>query len=479
MKLLSRLFNTVPKRLAGAALVAVAIALPVSSLAAATVAIEADTTVANATNAAGTMQWGTTTTAGYNDVVAVQVVYNNTEEPQSNKVATNLRVKINIPTTAGANQTITTKTSADNSNTVNGSAKVTLSRSDAYLQYIPGTATWKHADTANGPMTVTQKVSDDVVMSANGLVLENENPCQAGSIVVQARVMVPGVSVDKYVRHNGDKDWARSITAKPGDVLQYEIAYKNTGNTNQADVEFRDKLPKGVTYVPGSTMLKNSTYSNGTKVTSDAVVTDGITTGTYLPGAAGYVMFNVKVDSADKLACGTNTLRNVAFVQPKDMNYYYNTADVVVNKECQPEQPQPQYSCTAFEVTKGENRTVTVSKFTTSQKDATFKSVVIDWGENGVQPLSTNKAVGQTHQYAADGTYTVTATAHFSTAKDNDVTSTNNCVATVTFSSTTPPETPKVLPSTGAGSVIGLFAVTAAAASAAYYFVVSRRFARQ
>ena len=478
MKLLSRLFNTLPKRLAGAALVAVAVALPVSSLAAATVAIEADTTVANATKDAGTMNWGTTTTAGYNDVVAVQVVYNNTEEAHSDKVANNLRVKINIPTTAGTNQTITTKTSADNSNTVNGSAKVTLSRSDAYLQYIPGTATWKHADTANGPMTTTQKVSDDVVLSANGLVLENENPCQAGSIVVQARVMVPGVSVDKYVRHNGDKDWARSITAKPGDVLQYEIAYKNTGNTNQADVEFRDKLPKGVTYVPGSTFLKDGEFPNGTNLKTDAVVTDGITTGTYLPGAAGYVMFSVKVDSADKLACGTNTLRNVAFVQPKDMNYYYNTADVVVTKECQPEQPQ--YSCTAFEVTKGENRTVTVSKFTTSQKNATFKSVVIDWGENGVQPLSTNKAVGQTHQYAANGTYTITATAHFSTAKDNDVTSTNGCVATVTFSTTpTPPETPKELPSTGAGSVIGLFAVTAAAASAAYYFVIGRRFARQ
>jgi len=179
---LSRIFNSLPKRLTAGALVALAIALPVAASAADMVKIEADTTVANASVASS--NWGASTTASYNEVVAVQVVYNNDEVAGSGKTANNLRVKINIPSSAGVNQTITTTTASDNSNTVNGSAKVTLNRSDAYLQYIPGTATWKHAVSANGPMTTIQKVSDAVVTGSNGLVLENENPCQAGSVVV-------------------------------------------------------------------------------------------------------------------------------------------------------------------------------------------------------------------------------------------------------------------------------------------------------
>jgi hypothetical protein len=260
------------------------------------------------------------------------------------------------------------------------------------------------------------------------------------------------------------------------------ITYTNAGNTKQNNVVIRDSLPLTMSLVPGSTKVTNSTYPNGQLVSNDNITHGGITIGNYSPGAVAYITFRVKVPAADKLECGNTVFNNVGVARPEGMQEYFDIATTTVNKECQPEQPQPQYSCTAFEVTKGENRTVTVSKFTTSQKNATFKNVVIDWGENGVQPLSTNKAVGQAHQYAADGTYTITATAHFSTAKDNDVTSTNGCVATVTFSTTpTPPETPEkpeVLPSTGAGSVIGLFAVTAAVASAAYYFVVGRRYAQ-
>lgn len=479
---ISRLFNSFPKRLAAGSMIALAFALPAATMAAAMVKIEANTTVSNATQNAGTMNWGSSTTASYNQVVAVQVVYNNTETAGSGKTANNLRVKINIPTTAGANQTVTTTTSSDNSNTVNGSASVNLGRTDAYLQYIPGTATWKHASTANGPMTVTQSVSDAVVTNANGLVLENENPCQAGSIVVEARVMIPGVSVNKYVRANGSTTWATSMPAKPGDTIQYEIAYQNTGNTTQQSVEFRDQLPKGITYVPGTTMLKNSVYPNGTKVNSDALVTNGIIADSYAPGGAGYIMFNAKVADASQFACGTNLLRNTAFVQPQGMNYYYNTADVTVNKVCQ---NQPVYTCNAFHVTPGENRTVNVDQFSyTASNGASFKDVVIDWGDQS-QALTTNNATGQTHQFSGVGPYTITATAHFN-VNDQDVTSTGSCNQTVSFTipntptpPSTPPVTPTVLPNTGAGNVIGLFAGVVAVSTIGYRLFLGRKLSRR
>jgi uncharacterized repeat protein (TIGR01451 family) len=474
MSNISRLLGTMRRRVATAAILMLAVAFPIAATAASTVKITANTTVANASKHQG---WKSSTTAGYNDVVDVQVVYNNKEKAGSGKVAKNLTVKINIPTKAGTNQTITTKTSADNSNTVNGSAKVTLSRADAYLQYIPGTATWKHSVSANSTKTTTQKVSDNVVLGANGLRLENENPCQAGSIQVQARVMVPGLTVDKFVRIKGSTDWNRSISAKAGDTLQYEIAYQNTGNTAQKSVMFRDQLPKGVTYVPGSTMLNNTSNPNGYNVPNDSLVaSNGITVGDYLPGAAAYVMFEVKINSADKLSCGDNLIRNMAYVMPKGMNYYWNTADVHVNVKCE---SQPQYSCDAFHVTLGDKRSVTVDKFNyTAKNGAEFKSVVIDFGD-GSDSLTTDKAVGQTHTYAKDGKYTLTATAHF-TANGKDVTDIGSCTQTVSFNTPTVPPTtpPKQLVNTGAGDVIGLFGLVAVA-GAVMHRAFSRRLSRQ
>jgi uncharacterized repeat protein (TIGR01451 family)/LPXTG-motif cell wall-anchored protein len=422
---IARLFNSLPKKLAAAGFVALAFALPAATTAASLVKIEADTTVANANTGSG---WHTSASASYNQVVDVQVVYNNDEAAGSGKTANNLRVKINIPTTAGANQVVTTKTSADNSNAVSGSAKVTLDRADAYLQYIPGTATWKHAASANAAMTVTQKVSDDVVTNPNGLRLENENPCQAGSIQVQARVMVPGLTIDKQVRPKGTHTWATSTTAKPGDTVQYMISYKNTGNTDQKKVVIGDKLPAGITYVPGTTYLANDSAPNG-KLVTDGVTTSGIIIGDYAPGVNAFVMFDAKLPAEDKLACGTNTLRNIASVQPQGMNYYYNTADVVVTKtNCTTTTP-PSYSCDLLTLAKHDNRMANATVTHSQANGATFKSTSINWGDG-----TTNGEAS--HTYAKDGTYHVVATVSF-TVNGQTKTDTNaKCESDVNFTTT-------------------------------------------
>lgn len=467
MKLFS--MSRLRKRVVATAVVLAALAFPVASMAATTVKLEGSLGVANVTK--GDTKYAHSVTAGYDDVVKLQVYYHNTELPDSGKIAKDLTVKINIPSTPGAVQTVSSKISASNaSNTVNSTATVNMSDSAAYLQYIPGSAVWKHNTGTNTSVHyVETKISDAVVTNGAGLRLEDEKPCYnfAATVTVLARVMHPGVSVDKYVRVKGQTEWKTSVNAKLGDTLQYEIAYKNTGNTVQNDVEFRDQMPKGISYVAGSTKLKSGNYPNGLNVTSNALVTDGITVGDYAPGAAGYVMFEAKVDKANELACGQNTLRNIAFVQPTGMNYYYNTADVVVNKTCV---NQPVYSCDAFGLVASANRTVTVNKFAyTAQNGATFKNVVIDWGDQSAA-LTTNHAVGQKHSYAKDGTYTVVATAHFM-VNGKEVTSNGPaCTQKVSFNAGTPSE----LPNTGAGDVIGLFAAVTAAGALAHR-AMSRR----
>lgn len=483
MKLLSRIH--LPKVLVSALLVAAAFSLPLATAADSLVKFSATTEIANMSDP--NSNFGSSASAKYNEVLKVQVIYDNNEDPSSTKTANNVHVKFNIPTTAGVNQTITTKTSADNVTAVNGSAKVTLDGSDAYLQYIPGTAVWAHANTAFGPKVVEQKISDAVVTDANGVNLGNENPCQAGSVTVQVGVYVPGVSVDKFVRPVGSTDWTmRSIDAKAGDTVEYLIAYKNTGNSTQTHVKIRDTLPAGETLVNGTTYLKNGNHPAGIAVASNAVAGVGLDVGDYLPGAAAYVKFQVKLPAATALQCGKNTLRNIGFAQPENLNQYFNTADVVVNKVCQT--ATPVYTCDAFDIT-ADNATkkVTVSKFAqTAKAGATFKNAVINWGDNSSE-LTTNTVVGQNHSYKADGTYKVSAVLHF-TVNGKDVTASGaNCAKTVTFSTTKPPVvtpptttpqppvTPVTLVNTGPGQVIGLFVATTIAGMVAFRTMVSRR----
>jgi uncharacterized repeat protein (TIGR01451 family) len=439
MKLFSKLFSTLPKRLVTAAAVGLAILIPASTLAA-DVSIEGTMGVANKT--AGDTTYSKSINAKYNDVVKLEVYYHNRELPDSGKIAQNLRVKVNIPTTPGKTQTQTATISADNTNTVTASTTVSLDRSDAYLQYLPGSAVWRHNTGTNDAQNwVDTVISDGVVTSGTGLALENEKPCYnfSATVTVLARVMVPGVSVDKYVRAKGSTDWVRSMTGQPGQTVQYEIAYKNTGNTTQTDVVFRDQLPAGVAFVPGSAKLKNTNFPNGTSISDSIAASNGVIVGTYLPGSAGYVMFDAVLPAEDKLACGANLLRNLAYVQPKGMNYYYNTADVTVTKDCQ--QPTPVYGCDNLDVVKGANRTVTATVRYTAKDGATYKNTTLTWGDNK-QDVTTGTT--GSHQYAADGTYTVTAKMLFTVNGVDKAPAVNAaCSKTVTFTTTTT-KTPSV-----------------------------------
>jgi len=476
-------FRRLRTRLAAAAIVLTALAFPVAALASQDIKLESSLGVANVTN--GDTKYAQSVSAKYDDVVKLQVYYHNTELPDSGKIAKNLTVKINIPSGKGGTQNVTSTVSADNAKAVNSTASIKLANSDAYLQYIPGSAVWKHNTGTNDKVTyVESKISDDVVTSGAGLRLEDEKPCFnfSATVTVLARVMVPGVTVTKQVEKSTDTNkWATSNTANPGDTLKYLISYTNSGNAVEDQVILRDNLPAHETLVPGTTYLADASHPNGVKV-EDLVNQGGINAGNFGAGANAFLTFEVKLDDASKFQCGTTTLTNVGVAHPKNMSEYYSMAKTTVTKTCESTPETPVYSCDLFHLTVNkEDRKVTVDKFDyTAKNGATFKNVVIDWGDQS-EALTTDSPVGKTYQYAKDGSYTITATAHF-TANDKDVTSTGSCTQTVEFTTpgtpTTPTTPPSELPNTGAGDVIGLVsAVTVAGAVAHRLF--SRRFARQ
>lgn len=469
--LLSQIARVPKKWLAVATIGALVAILPVSNLLAANVTIEGSIGVANVTRGDTTYQ--PSVNASYDQVVKFQVYYHNRELAGSGLNANNLRVKINIPQTAGSSQTVNATISSDNSNTVNDSATVNLDHTDAYLQYVPGSAVWRHdVGTDASPSYVDTKISDAVVTSGQGLVLEDEKPCYnfAATVTVLARVMVPGVTITKQVRGIDVHSWSTSNTANPGDTLQYLISYKNSGNTTEHNVVIRDSLPPNFQIVPNTTYLKNSNNANGVLFNSaTGVAGSGIVIGDYAPGAAGYVWFNVKVPTADQLSCDATTFTNIGVAHPEGMSEYYNSATTVVNKVCN--QPNAAYQCNELNLVNEGGRKVKATVDYSATNGASLSTVRYDWGDSST-PLLTDKTSAE-HTYAKDGTYTVAATLTFNLP--NSTTATSECSKAISFKTPNVTTTTKVLPNTGAGDVAELFAGTSVLGSVGHFFVSRRR----
>lgn len=164
----------------------------------------------------------------------------------------------------------------------------------------------------------------------------------AGAVTFKFKVKQPVVgdfTMDKQVRKHSTTTggWVETYAAQPGEVVDYIIRYKNTGGTIQENVVVKDTLPAGMTYVAGSSVLANANNPTG-KAINDDVVTAGVIIGSYTPGSNAWVRFSAKVASAKDLACGVNTLKNIASVKTGS-GTKSDDATVAVEKKC--ETPTP------------------------------------------------------------------------------------------------------------------------------------------
>lgn len=241
-------------------------------------------------------------------------------------------------------------------------------------------------------------------------------------------------------------------------------------------------------------------------------------TATYAPASA--VIKSASYDFGDGTAPVVNTLPTASHTYDKEGNYVVKATFVFTqngvdqNAVCQAPVtfgPAPVYTCDAFDISVNKtDRTVSATNFaTTATNGATFTKAVINWGDSSA-PTETPTVIGQKHQYAADGNYSIVVTAHFTVnipGTETDLAapapvevtaSSAACQKAVSFTTTevcippttgTPPDcskpcvpetpggpmpphcvttaaAPTTLVSTGAGSIAGL--VTAIVAVAAY-----------
>jgi uncharacterized repeat protein (TIGR01451 family) len=474
MRVFSRLVNSLPKRIAAVALaLVIGFGVPVATIAASTVNIEATSGVGNVT--AGDTQYSSSTNATYDQVVKIQVNYTNTEAASSGLVANDVHFKIEIPSTPGATQVVTTDVDGSNTNDVSSSVSVHLDNASEYLQYELGSSVAK-VTAPDGTISEVSVPDASGPETSTGYLLNNGNPCQSASVTVLARVMLPGVKIVKQSEVLGQSNaWSNDNTAEPGQILKYLITYENTGNTEENNVAIGDNLPPTLTLIPGTTQV--ITGSGTTTDNTNNLTKGGIIIGNYAPGVTAYVEFEAQIPSATQMACGQTEFRNVGIAQPQGMNEYYNTAITdVTNGQC----AGPVDTCNTITVTQPSGNTIDLSSAYTANNGATFQSVTYNFGD-GTTPLTTSNTT-QSYTYAQAGTYTVTATMNFSVNGSSKSVSNASCSQTITIAAPaatpTTPATPTQLANTGPGDVIGLFGGTTAVAAVGHRLFRSR-FARK
>lgn len=286
----------------------------------------------------------------------VRLYVHNNAAANLNLTATNVRAMANVPNNAGTSIQIDGSITADNAQPQKVWDDVVLTSDSKFtVAYVPGSAEYVNNYNPNPGF----KLPDSIVTSTGALLgyqkMDGNLPgCFQYSGIVTFRVKVanvpvPNFTVKKQVSISGKDKWQDTLTAKPGDKVDFLVTYTNTGTAQQDNVIVRDALPKGLTYTAGTSVLINTQSPKGSKV-ADAVTTNGLNIGSYLGKSNAFVKFTAMVDQTQE-KCGTNTLTNTATIITANGNKE-GSANVQIEApckkdECKPGVPTGDAACTA------------------------------------------------------------------------------------------------------------------------------------
>ena len=377
---------------------------------------------------------------------AVTVFYHNNAASNLNDAEHNYKgiakdafMRVQMPATvkAGQKATITGFVGASNANPGQvWDEAYGSSANDVALRYVPGSATIYSNGAVNG-----KTLPDNLYTTGTPLgydALDGTLPgCNqyAGYVTFKIHVDQPNFEVQKTVSKAGANTYSESVTALPGDEVDYKIKYLDTGTTQQDNVVVRDTLPAGLTYENGTTQISASFTNNQWKpITDDSVTGKGINLGSFAPGGAGYVKFRAKVTDNDKLKdCGVNTLINTAYADT-DNGSKHDTANVTVSKTC--EEKQPKYVCDALTVSQIDRTHFAFdTKYTV--ENATFKNVTYVIRDEQGKEISRSTDAHYTNE--TTGKYSVQAIVTVS-VNGQDKTATGDSCTKPFEVTTTPPE---------------------------------------
>ena len=184
---------------------------------------------------------------------------------------------------------------------------------------------------------VAEKCNNSLLRNVAQLTSSSINHTREDSadVFVQGKTCTEGVTLDKKVRI-GSNDFTENITAKAGDKVEYRIQFKNTGNVDLKNVVIRDILPSNETYVKGSTNLDGKSLADG------VITTDGVNIGTVGAGKTVNLYFFVTMNGSLADICEKVELTNTAKAKYNNdaKTEKSDTAVVSVDgKDCTDEKP--------------------------------------------------------------------------------------------------------------------------------------------
>lgn len=245
-------------------------------------------------------------------------------------IADNVRMKSNFPASIKAGERLTVNTTISAADTdplaVWDGAYITADE-DLYLRYVPGSAKIHNGGELNG-----QQIGPDYLFSDEGALLGYNvfsgilPGCNqyAGYVTYQFVADKPDFEVTKTVL--GDSE----ISA--GATIEYRIRYENTGTMTQSGVVVKDYLPEGLSYVAGSTVLKNNSDPDGSTVSDNLISDSGINIGDYAGGDGwAEIIYQAR---ADEDLCDAQ-LTNRAVIETAD-GAKEATATIKVAGDCLP-----------------------------------------------------------------------------------------------------------------------------------------------
>ena len=214
----------------------------------------------------------------------------------------------------------------------------TDSQKDVVLKYVEGSAKIYNQGGLNGTVLPSSLFSKEGSYIGHNKFSGIIPGCEeySGHIVYTIRAEQVGAKVSKTVSKDG-KNFYETVDAKPGDTLTYQVKFENTGTTDLTNVTFHDKLPSGVTLVPGTTKLVNSANPNGL-IMKDIIGQNGFNTGLYGKGATATITYSVTLnkDLVMPEQCGAKaTFKNTIYVD-HDAGEINDSSTITVTNTCTP-----------------------------------------------------------------------------------------------------------------------------------------------
>jgi len=149
---------------------------------------------------------------------------------------------------------------------------------------------------------------------------------------VTIRIEMPSISEDTYITVSklarnitkGSNTWSNTITAEPGDLVQFQIEVINNGNNNAENLILTDTLPSRMTY------LGNLQVSGVTKTGN---IASGINIGYVSPGYKKTTIFNAIVNAQNNFVYGNTMISNLVTISGDNINTISDNATINVQKK--------------------------------------------------------------------------------------------------------------------------------------------------